>query len=101
GRVAAPAAFDPQFASDVDYYLAQDPRQLPSRYFYDALGSALFEAICALPWYGVTRAETDLLAAHGAEIAEAGPFSTLVELGPGSGQKLLTLLQSADLEEAP
>ena len=55
----APVA-DPtvQFAADVQYYLALSPRQLPSRYFYDDLGSALFDAICALPWYGITRAET-------------------------------------------
>ena len=51
-----------QFASDVEYYLTLEPRQLPSRYLYDALGSALFEAICRLPWYRVTRAELRLLA---------------------------------------
>ena len=47
-----------QFANDVGYYLNQRPRQLPSRYLYDELGSALFDAICQLPWYGLTRAET-------------------------------------------
>jgi len=46
------------FADDVRYYLSLQPPQLPSRYFYDALGSALFEAICQLPWYPVTRAAT-------------------------------------------
>ncbi len=51
-----------QFAADVQYYLTLTPRQLPSRYFYDALGSALFDAICQLPWYRITRAETRLLA---------------------------------------
>src|SRR5581483_7787362 len=50
------------FAADVRYYLSLDPRQLPSRYLYDALGSALFEAICWLPWYRITRAEERLLA---------------------------------------
>jgi len=82
-----------QFASDVEYYLALTPRQLPSRYFYDALGSALFEAITQLPWYGITRAERALLAHRGREIlAHAEPLSTLVELGPGSGEKLATLV---------
>ena len=57
-----------QFASDVEYYLTLTPRQLPSRYLYDALGSALFEAICQLPWYRITRAERDLLARRGREI---------------------------------
>ena len=57
-----------QFATDVEYYLSQQPRQLPSRYFYDALGSALFEAICRLPWYGITRAELRLIERHGRAI---------------------------------
>src|SRR3982751_389791 len=77
------------FAGDVQYYLQLTPRQLPSRYLYDALGSALFEAICELPWYRITYAERDLLAQSAAQIAAAGPFTTLVELGPGSGQKML------------
>jgi len=82
-----------QFSSDVEYYLALTPRQLPSRYFYDALGSALFEAICHLPWYGVTRAEQRLLVAHGREILAAlDPVAALVELGPGNGGKLAILL---------
>ena len=85
-----------QFAADVRYYLSQRPRQLPSRYLYDDLGSALFEAICRLPWYGITRAEQRLLAAHGPSIlARVAPFATVVELGPGSGDKLATLLAAA------
>lgn len=93
--VAAPAAPVAQFASDVQYYLALRPRQLPSRYFYDALGSALFEAICRLPWYRITRAELQLLSAHGREILARVPrLSTLVELGPGSGEKLTTLVEA-------
>ena len=81
-----------RFAADVQYYLMQSPRQLPSRYLYDDLGSALFEAICRLPWYGITRAELRLLDSVGAEIfRRVAPLSTLVELGPGSGEKLRTL----------
>jgi len=79
----------------VQFYLTQTPRELPSEFFYDALGSALFEAICELPWYRITRAERALLAAHGARIfALAEPVSTVVELGPGSGEKLATLLDA-------
>ena len=82
-----------QFAADVQYYLTLAPRQLPSRYFYDDLGSALFDAICALPWYAITRAETRLLAAHGRAILASVPrLSTIIELGPGSGAKLGTLV---------
>jgi uncharacterized SAM-dependent methyltransferase len=97
---AEPRAADPRFAADVHYYLSLDPRQLPSHYFYDALGSALFEAICELPWYRITRAEMRLLARSAGRIAAAGPFTTLVELGPGSGQKMLTLLESDDFQES-
>ncbi len=83
------------FAENVRYYLTLTPRQLPSRYLYDALGSALFEAICRLPWYGITRAEGAMLAAHGASIlSRVDGISTIVELGPGSGEKLATLLAS-------
>jgi uncharacterized SAM-dependent methyltransferase len=57
-----------RFAEDVHYYLTQHPKQLPSRYLYDALGSALFDAICHLPWYRITRGETRLLCTHGPEI---------------------------------
>jgi dimethylhistidine N-methyltransferase len=81
------------FADDVRYYLALSPRQLPSRYLYDPLGSALFEAICELPWYRITRAEAGLLAKHRDEVfAHLDRLSTLVELGSGNGEKLRTLL---------
>jgi len=81
------------FADDVAYYLTQTPRQLPSRYLYDELGSSLFEAICRLPWYGITRTEQQLLKLHRQTIFElVGTISTVVELGPGSGEKLITLM---------
>ena len=88
-----PAVSTAQFAADVQYYLTLSPRQLPSRYFYDDLGSALFDAICALPWYGITRAETRLLGSHARAIFAALPgFRTIIELGPGNGDKLATLV---------
>jgi L-histidine N-alpha-methyltransferase len=90
-----------QFADDVRYYLTQTPRQLRSRYLYDALGSALFDAICELPWYRVTRAETRLLQAHAEEILEAAqPLSRVIELGAGNGRKLATLLDARE-RDAP
>jgi L-histidine N-alpha-methyltransferase len=86
-----------QFAADVRYYVSLNPRQLPSQYFYDDLGSALFEAICRLPWYGITRAELRLLAAHRDEVfRRLPPISSVVELGPGSGEKLRVLLESGE-----
>jgi L-histidine Nalpha-methyltransferase len=94
-RVVEHAVPVEEFASDVHYYLSLNPRQLPSRYFYDDLGSALFDAICRLPWYRITRAETRLLAEHGRSIlARASGVSTIVELGPGSGEKLATLVEA-------
>ena len=81
------------FAEDVGYYLRQTPRQLPSRYLYDTLGSSLFEAICRLPWYEITRIEQRLLRTHAREIFRLLPaLANVVELGPGSGEKLATLL---------
>ena len=94
----APAA-DPAFAGDVGYYLSLTPRQLPSRYLYDGLGSALFEAICHLPWYRITRAELGLLERWGASMAAAAPpFTRLIELGPGSGAKIAAFIEAAGLE---
>ena len=92
-----PAA-DRDFAGDVEYYLTLEPRQLPSRYLYDPLGSALFDAICELPWYRITRAELGLLDTHArAILAHTAPpagLSRIVELGPGNGTKLLTLVEA-------
>ena len=82
------------FAEDVRHFLSLTPRQLPSRYLYDPLGSALFDAICELPWYGITRAESRLLASHRDQIMEQLPgLSRIVELGPGDGRKLQTLVE--------
>ncbi len=84
-----------QFADDVRHYLTQTPRQLPSRYLYDALGSALFDAICELPWYRITRAETRLLVEHGPKVwAAMSPLERIIELGAGDGRKLAALLAS-------
>jgi len=79
------------FAADVRDRLLQMPKTLPSKYLYDPLGSALFEAICRLPWYGVTRAEQRLLAREAEAIGLAADPVFLAELGPGSGEKLAVL----------
>jgi dimethylhistidine N-methyltransferase len=81
------------FAQDVAHSLTQTPRQIPSRYLYDELGLSLFEAICRLPWYSIARTEQRLLTAHASAVFDrTGPISTIVELGPGSGEKLATLM---------
>ncbi len=82
-----------QFASDVRSGLAKPRKELPSKYFYDALGSALFEAICLLPEYGLTRADERVLARHTREIVSRIPHPVLVsELGSGSGRKTRQIL---------
>lgn len=80
------------FADDVRRGLGGRPKVLPPKYFYDALGSQLFEAICQLPWYPITRAEMGQLERHAGEIvASFGAGLELVELGCGSGEKLALL----------
>jgi dimethylhistidine N-methyltransferase len=89
---APPAAAVADFARDVRRDLALTPKQLQSKYLYDPLGSALFEAICLLPWYRITRAEGRLLRKYAPEVAERiGGNAALVELGSGSGEKLALL----------
>ena len=71
--------------------LARDAWTSP-KYLYDALGSKLFEAICALPEYYPTRTEAAIFARHGADIARAvGPGSTLIDLGAGNCAKAASL----------
>ncbi len=89
-----PSTLISAFAEDVRRYLQLSPRQLPSMYLYDALGSALFDAICELPWYAITRAEMRLLERHRpAILAHLDGLTRLVELGPGDGRKLKTLVE--------
>lgn len=91
---SALSTMDALMRRDVARGLSQSPRQLPSWLLYDDLGSALFEAICELPWYRVTRAERGLLRRHArAIVAAAGRPTRLVELGAGSGDKLATLIE--------
>ncbi|MGH8147114.1 MAG: L-histidine N(alpha)-methyltransferase [Rhodanobacteraceae bacterium] len=73
--------------------LASRPKRLPSKYFYDARGSALFERICRLPEYYPTRTELAIMRDHvGAIAAALGPDVRLVEYGSGSGLKTRLLL---------
>src|SRR4051795_10196043 len=85
-----------QFALDVMEGLFQEGQKtLPPRYFYDDLGSSLFEAITLLPEYGLTRADERLLREHAGEIArKVGRLRIVAELGSGSGKKTLPILGS-------
>lgn len=75
--------------------LAATPKRLPSKYFYDAHGSQLFEAITRQPEYYPTRVELALLESRLPDIADAiGPAVHVVEYGSGSGRKTRLLLQA-------
>ena len=73
--------------------LSSSPRTLPSKFFYDERGSDLFQQICELPEYYVTRTETEILRHYGAEMAESiGENAELVGFGTGAGVKTRMLL---------
>ena len=83
------------FARDVHAGLALEPKRIPSKYFYDARGSELFEEICEQPEYYLTRTELGILQAHVGEIAATlGPRVLLVEYGSGAGIKTRLLLDA-------
>jgi dimethylhistidine N-methyltransferase len=83
------------FAEDVRAGLTARPKTLPPKYFYDALGSQLFEAICLLPEYYLTRAEAEIFERYAAEIVLQLPSPIgLVELGSGSSIKTRLLIEA-------
>ncbi|HJT34247.1 MAG TPA: L-histidine N(alpha)-methyltransferase [Pirellulales bacterium] len=84
-----------EFARDVTAGLQAEPKRLSCRYFYDREGSRLFAAICELPEYYLTRAETEILERHAREIAALFPAGvTVIELGSGSAVKTRLLLDA-------
>jgi dimethylhistidine N-methyltransferase len=84
------------FADDVRAGLSAAQKRLSPKYFYDELGSALFEAICELPEYYLTRAESEILERYSGEmLAALGEPVELVELGSGSGRKTRLLIEAA------
>ncbi len=83
-----------QVLADVRAGLARQPRELPSKYFYDERGSRLFEEITQLPEYYPTRAEREILLDRAADIAQLTAACTLVELGAGSAAKTRILLEA-------
>src|SRR5882757_7071981 len=87
-RVAAPS-----LVADVLRGLQGEPKRLSPTYFYDERGSQLFDEICELPEYYITRTETRILERHAREIADRiGENALLVELGSGASTKTRLLL---------
>jgi dimethylhistidine N-methyltransferase len=92
--ISATAADD--FALDVRLgLLKKGQKTLPSKYLYDSLGTTLFEAICFLPEYGVTRAEERILRRYASEIVSKLPADVMVaEMGSGTGKKTRLILEA-------
>src|SRR5437764_5241057 len=93
---AIPSDVTYDFAGEVRAGLTKSgQKELPSKYLYDDVGSALFEVISVLPEYGLTRADERLLRRHASEIVERMPSQVVVaELGSGSGKKTRYLLEA-------
>jgi L-histidine N-alpha-methyltransferase len=94
-KAARRAAEIATFAEAVLDGLARRPRSIPSRFLYDAVGSALFEEITKLKEYYPTRTETKMLETFGAEIAQhVGDTDIVVEFGSGSSRKTSLLIDA-------
>ncbi|HEX8282087.1 MAG TPA: L-histidine N(alpha)-methyltransferase [Pyrinomonadaceae bacterium] len=100
-RLTAGATDD--FAEDVRRGFASDRKSLPPKYFYDELGSHLFDAICLLPEYYLTRAEADIFSRAAPEIVAAARDGarrvTLFELGSGSASKTRRIIEALLAEQ--
>ena len=91
------ATESPDFLGDVIAGLSSDPPTLPCKYFYDERGAALFQKICELPEYYITRTEIDILDRNRAEIAsQLGPNIQLIGLGTGAGTKTRILIEALE-----
>lgn len=85
------------FLADVLSGLSAPVKQIPPKYFYDDTGSELFDRICELPEYYVTRTETGILQSYAPDIGEAlGPGTMLIEPGSGSSAKVHLLLDALE-----
>ena len=88
---------DADFLAEVLAGLASSPRTLPCKFFYDERGADLFQKICELPEYYITRTETELLRRYGSEMAESiGANVELIGFGTGAGIKARMLLEQLD-----
>lgn len=86
---------DADFAEDVRRGLSATSKSLFPKYLYDQLGSQLFEAICRLDEYYLTRAESEILARYAGEIVESVPGDkTLIEMGSGSASKTREIIEA-------
>jgi len=88
-----PASRADELSASVLEGLRQTPKELSPMWFYDEYGSTLFDSICELPEYYLTRTELAIMQAHAAEMAQIiGPQAALIEFGSGTSQKTRLLL---------
>lgn len=92
----APVRRVPTLAEDFEAGMLRPPRWLPPKYFYDDLGSRLFERICETPEYYPTRTEDALLARYGGRILEEARPAGILELGAGSAVKTRRLFDACE-----
>ena len=93
-HIGEPHDFKRELAADVMSGLTGIPKAIPSRYFYDARGSALFEDITRLPEYYLTRAETQILTTHSDDIMAIAQPHEIIELGSGYSTKTKLLIEA-------
>jgi dimethylhistidine N-methyltransferase len=94
-QISGPESSD--FLSDIIAGLSRNPRTLPCKYFYDERGAVLFQKICELPEYYITRTEIDILDRNRADIASfLGPNIELIGLGTGAGTKTRILIEGLE-----
>ena len=103
----ARSLFHRQAPADIDFPdmllagLSAEPKRIASKYFYDEAGAKLFQQICTLPEYYLTRTELALLRRHGSEFARLiGSDAEIVEFGAGSPEKIGILLASLEQPRA-
>ena len=92
-HLAADSAYQ-ALSRDVFNGLRSSPKSLPPKWFYDSVGSDLFDQITRLPEYYPTRAEAEILRARATEVTSVTGADTLVELGSGTSEKTRILLEA-------
>jgi len=96
-----PAAASDSLTQDVLAGLKKSPKELSPVWFYDELGSFLFDSICELPEYYITRTELQIMREHAAEMAASlGPDTALIEFGSGTSMKTRLLLDHLEMPRA-
>jgi L-histidine N-alpha-methyltransferase len=93
-HLTEPTNYRAQLLEDVHHGFTSYRKHLPSQYFYDELGSDLFEQITQLSEYYLTRAETEILTEHADEIMQRVQPRELIELGSGSSRKTQILIEA-------